>query len=429
MPNNVYKTWEEIKGFLGSGSLKDLELQYHEHEYKYYIFVVEAGVEYFTEIWKDTSQVKGIDVTQNNLDKTDFETYYKVDANQAIDENVTVENEIDVIAQVANIATEDTLLQVSGALEGLGTGLATEATLQALLDTFGEETGTNLLIKIDELQTKIQTILEAIGQGSGTDILTELQNLEITVDTGDLATEATLIQVRDYIDTLETKLQSIIDKLDVNLSTRASESTSQEIKETIGQESGATVLSRLKDIWDKLVELFNTGVAKVKIWDGTNVAEVVEQSGDVKRLAVDVQTPLEVTATVTNDESPTKYQLKTDYDVDGITLNTTTDVVLFSATGQGVIDLIAVNCLTSSSWEVVIEIDGTERIRIPMPVLGSTLGLTNSDYDIAVETANKQFRYHPAQVGFKTGFRVLAKAIVATPEVHYLVMYREKIED
>lgn len=90
----AYKTWTEIKTFLVAP--KSLELQYHEFTYYYKIFVLEAGVEYFTEIWKDTSQVKGINVSQNDTDKTDFEGNYKADANQAIEMDVTVENDITV---------------------------------------------------------------------------------------------------------------------------------------------------------------------------------------------------------------------------------------------------------------------------------------------------------------------------------------------
>ena len=129
---------------------------------------------------------------------------------------------------------------------------------------------------------------------------------------------------------------------------------------------------------------------------------------------------------VTADESPTKFQLKTSYDATGTALNTSTDTELFTYSGAGVIDLIAVNSLTTSNWEIIIDIDGTERLRIAMSDLGTTLGLTNSDYDIVAETANKQFRYRPAQIGFTTSFTVSAKATVGTPTVYYMVVYREK---
>ena len=152
---------------------------------------------------------------------------------------------------------------------------------------------------------------------------------------------------------------------------------------------------------------------------GNKVGVILD--GSTYRLQVDAK------ATITDNESPTRYQLKSAYDTTGIALNTSTDVSLYSFTGQGVIDLISVNSLTSSNWEVAILIDGTERIRITMADLGSNLGLSNSDYDIVAETANKQFRYRPASVGFTTSFEVKAKATTATPSVNYLTLYRERV--
>ncbi len=60
----------------------------------------------------------------------------------------------------------------------------------------------------------------------------------------------------------------------------STDETLAEVRDTIGQVEGETVLSRLLDIWNKLVELFNTGTAKVKIWDGTNQA-VIDDSGQL----------------------------------------------------------------------------------------------------------------------------------------------------
>lgn len=135
---------------------------------------------------------------------------------------------------------------------------------------------------------------------------------------------------------------------------------------------------------------------------------------------------LDVAAVVTDSEAPTKFQLKTSYDTTGTSLNTSTDTQLFTFSGSGLIDLIAINSATSSAWEVIIKIDGTERIRITMTDLGTNLGLTNSDYEMVAETANKQFRYHPSAIGFTTSFTVLAKATTGTPSVNYMVLYREK---
>ena len=97
-------------------------------------------------------------------------------------------------------------------------------------------------------EVTVQEILDSLGSESGTNLLTELQNINTALGSGDLATESTLIEIRDSLDTVEAKLQLLIDNLDVPLSTRASETTSQAIKATIGEESGATVLSKLGDL-------------------------------------------------------------------------------------------------------------------------------------------------------------------------------------
>ena len=96
-----------------------------------------------------------------------------------------------------------------------------------------------------------QSILIALGELSGTSILDELQSLNNI----DFATETTLSLVEQHLDTVETKLQAIIDRLDVDLSTRASESTLTEVLDTIGQESGSTVLSKLGQLDNTLDEL------------------------------------------------------------------------------------------------------------------------------------------------------------------------------
>ena len=157
--------------------------------------------------------------------------------------------------------------------------------------------------------------------------------------------------------------------------------------------------------------------------DATDVAVTTTTDGAKERLDCNMDGSQVV---VTSDESLTKFQLKTDYDAIGVALNTSTDITLYTYTGAGVIDLIAVNSATSSAWEVTIIIDGTERIRITMTDLGSALGLTNSDFDIVAETANKQFRYRPRSIGFTAGFTVKAKAVTATPTVRHMVLFRDK---
>ena len=51
-----------------------------------------------------------------------------------------------------------------------------------------------------------------------------------------------------------------------------------------------TVLGRLKDLWDKLNDLFTNGTAKVKIWDGTTGVTVTDD-GVIKRLDVNSKIP------------------------------------------------------------------------------------------------------------------------------------------
>lgn len=158
-----------------------------------------------------------------------------------------------------------------------------------------------------------------------------LRQVKLEDSAGDVINPATVEKLQELkvllqaidanTDTLEAKVQSVRDQLDVLLSSRATEDTlsnvdinTGEILDTIGQESGATVLiklqslinknqaqetsgnladiktntdslitqtgevqpsptintvlGRLKDLWDLLTTLFTTGLAKVKIWDG-----------------------------------------------------------------------------------------------------------------------------------------------------------------
>jgi len=185
----------------------------------------------------------------------------------AIDENT---DELEIKADTVILNTDELeakIQSVRDQLDVLTSTRASENTLNAILNALGEESANNLLLQLKEINTSVDGV----------------------------ATETTLIAVRDYLDTVETKLQSLInknqaqetggnlddiktntDKLDVNLSTVATENTVTEIKETIGQESGSTVLTRLQDIWDKLSSLFTDGLAKFKIWDGTTIVEVTD---------------------------------------------------------------------------------------------------------------------------------------------------------
>ena len=250
----------------------------------------------------------------------------------------TLGGAIDV--NLSTLATESTLTAVKDAVDTLETKLqtiidsldvelstrASEATVTEIKETIGQESGVTVLSRLQDLRSQLDvalstraseaTVASILGQvditlsallagikGSGNKDLTTLEAdveailLKFDTDLSTLASEATLIEVRDYLDTVETKLQSLIDKnqaqetggnldsiksntdkLDVNLSTRASESTVSSVNTKFGEVSATptvnTLLGRLKDLWDKLVELFNNGVARVKLWDGTNQAGI-----------------------------------------------------------------------------------------------------------------------------------------------------------
>ncbi len=55
----------------------NLQLQFVESDDLYKIFVTHDQNLHIVELWKNTNVIKGIDVTQNNLDIIDFETNFK----------------------------------------------------------------------------------------------------------------------------------------------------------------------------------------------------------------------------------------------------------------------------------------------------------------------------------------------------------------
>lgn len=157
--------------------------------------------------------------------------------------------------------------------------------------------------------------------------------------------------------------------------------------------------------------------------ENTSTAIDVINDGTYERLACDVYGSV----SIDYDESPTRYQLKSNYNASGTSVASSPDTTLYTYTGQGVIDLVAVNCLTSANWGVDIIIDGTSRLRISMPDLGSSLGLTSVGFDVVVETANKQFRWHPQQIGFTSSFAINAYATGTTVTLNHLVLFRERV--
>jgi uncharacterized protein with LGFP repeats len=165
----------------------------------------------------------------------------------------------------------------------------------------------------------------------------------------------------------------------------------------------------------------------VKIQNPTDDTKRVTTTTDGLKERLDISLEgEEINVTVSNDESPTKFQLKTSYNVVGTSV-TTSDTTLYTYTGSGLIDLVAVTSAVSSNWGVIIFIDGTERLRITMASLGTILGLTDSNFDIAAQTANKQFRWRPTTIGFATSFTIKAYATSGTVTLYNLILFREKV--
>jgi hypothetical protein len=116
------------------------------------------------------------------------------------------------------------------------------------------------------------------------------------------------------------------------------------------------------------------------------------------------------------------------YSVAGTALNTSTETVLFTESSVGKIDFISI-AGSNSNYEVILEVDTVEVLRITMADLGSGLGLANAtNVPIWVETANKNFRYSPKQgVDFTSQFTLSAIA-TANPAgtVNWLINDRKE---
>lgn len=149
-----------------------------------------------------------------------------------------------------------------------------------------------------------------------------------------------------------------------------------------------------------------------------------ESDAPVTTTTIGDRTLLDVNAA----SDPTQYQLDTDIETTGTSVSTT-DTELYSFTGAGIIDFISVNDSTSSAFEVILNIDGSERFRVSMSDLGNELGLTGTAIEpIWTQTANKQFRWKPQNgMGFSTSFSVEGRATTGTRTLKHLIMFRELI--
>jgi hypothetical protein len=168
-----------------------------------------------------------------------------------------------------------------------------------------------------------------------------------------------------------------------------------------------------------MADLYGSSDVTIRNDDGTKVVTIITD-GSNERLAVN--------ALISNNESPTKYQLKADYDATGDSVGTGADTTLYTFTGAGVIDFIGIANSVSSNYEVALFIDSVERFRINMGQLGSDLGLTAPGVPMWADTANKNFRYVPTtEVGFTTSFAVKARATTGTQTLKHITLFREKV--
>lgn len=249
---------------------------------------------------QDLGKVKEVNILDSGDTLIDPATDQKLDELkvllQAIDVNT---DELELKAENINLNTDD---------------------LEAKLDILHSDLTSPLDVNIQDGAGNDLTSSSFTGGKQALDVNVINQIEDFTGEVGILDTEDvritpakenTLVEVRDAIgletgENLLTKLQAIIDKniaqetggnlddiklntdnLDIALSTIATEITSQSILDTIGQETGETILSRLEDVTNKLSILFgnNTGegIGRVKLFDGEYEGEITAD----KRLKVD----------------------------------------------------------------------------------------------------------------------------------------------
>jgi len=73
----LYDTWTSIKTIAQEN---DVTVRYLESVDLYKVYILHAQNMHIVELWKNTDKIKGIDITQNDIDVVDFETNFKSDA-------------------------------------------------------------------------------------------------------------------------------------------------------------------------------------------------------------------------------------------------------------------------------------------------------------------------------------------------------------
>lgn len=154
---------------------------------------------------------------------------------------------------------------------------------------------------------------------------------------------------------------------------------------------------------------------------GTYFVNGTVDSSGILRLAVDAQ--------VTSNINTTLYKTKVPYDNNYVHVYDV-DLELFSIVGAGKLDFISISG-NNSYYEVAIEIDGVEIIRITMSNLGSYLNLTshNANLPIWVESSNRIFRWQDMTgTDFTSSFKLKVKRVLGShTTIKWLLKYREKI--
>lgn len=157
----------------------------------------------------------------------------------------------------------------------------------------------------------------------------------------------------------------------------------------------------------------------VAVWNEARTKAVsVITDGSVERLAVD--------ADITGgnfDLQP--FTPKVSFDAAGVTITTAWTTILNVTATEGKLDQIAC-VVNSSNYQVRLTVDSVVIFTITMANL-SALGLSNgTNIEMWVETADKNFRYHPnVPVDFTLNLKVEVSMTSGSGTLYYITHHRE----
>jgi hypothetical protein len=163
----------------------------------------------------------------------------------------------------------------------------------------------------------------------------------------------------------------------------------------------------------------NDQVQNIALCDSAQTKNVtVITDGSIERLAVD--------ADITGgnfDLQP--FTPKVGFDAAGAAITTAWTTILNVTGKEGKLDQIAC-VVNSSNYQVRVTIDSVVIFTITMANL-SALGLSNgTNIEMWVETADKNFRYHPnVPVDFTTNLKVEVSMTAGSGTLYYITHHRE----